>query len=228
VSALLLPPSIPTLSRELKPSTAPSTPWESPTGARANISAAPSPLIATTHDIHLTMLAGALLSVIAVVLSVIFATAASLSVPAIGFSTLSVVSMAGCIFFALPPLLRTQHRLGTGIGFWLITCLAFVIHAGSWTVAFCDLVFCGLAYTAVLFDNAPANSPQSAHDAHKSNGHIHAHEKHNHDREHKKHSALTAYLLKFCVPGSIMYNIMQEKDSRRIAYFGTSVCPESR
>jgi zinc transporter 5/7 len=43
---------------------------------------------------------------------------------------------------------------------------------------------------------------------------------HKHNHHHRDHSRLTGYLLRLTSPGSVIHSILQEKDSRRIAYFG--------
>jgi solute carrier family 30 (zinc transporter), member 5/7 len=45
---------------------------------------------------------------------------------------------------------------------------------------------------------------------------VHTH--HNHGAE-PRHSALTAFIMARCEPGSLVYSILSDKDSRRIAYF---------
>ncbi|KAF1984431.1 hypothetical protein K402DRAFT_455895 [Aulographum hederae CBS 113979] len=237
ISAFVLPPPISTLGRSeflgkrttssSTTSAVPSTPWDENRGAvRIRTPTLLSPLITSKQDTNLTLLAGLGLCALTVLISAISSTPSLVSYSSMTFSTLSIACVVGSVFAAQPQTLHTAQKVGTGIGFSLIALSALLVHPGARGVSFLEVFLSGLCYTAVLVDDpATSFSPvKHTHSHSKDHSHSHSHHQgHDHGKhgKHQEHSLLTAYVLKICTPGSILHNIMIEKDSRRIAYFGS-------
>jgi zinc transporter 5/7 len=216
-SILAIPPPLPTAG------------WSLMTGlrsintlsARASLPKPSSPLISTPEDALLTLLAGSLLGVIAVLYTLISPSSASISHHRLAFSALSAASVVLLIFFSLPSALRTHSKSGFALGSFLVAAFGVYEHPEAWQAWIVFPSICVLVFGAVSLDTGSAMFPtqSAAHPhSHSDSGHKHAlvHDHH----LHGNHSRLSAFLIARCIPGSIIHSILIEKDSRRIAYFG--------
>jgi zinc transporter 5/7 len=171
-------------------------------------------LISSIEESNLTILAGAVLATLTITSSLLLSTAPGLSITATCFTMASISSFSGLVFFAKPLQLISANKLGYAAGLALTAVFGIFYDFESWTTPIVSAALCSLAYFAVLFDISA--SPSSRHEHHEQeHGHQHAH-----GHASAKHSFLTAYILTFVTPGSIVDSIMRERDSRRIAYFG--------
>lgn len=179
-------------------------------GAAAR-SAAASPLTCSTHDINIALLTGALLGVVSIIASLLLSAPISLS--AIVFSSLSVGITVACIFVARPITLRSQRKVGLGLGCLLTASSAFLFSPSTWPGSVCNGGLSALAFISVLYDTASAG--QKSHD---DDDHVHTGHKHHH-HTNEAYSTFTKAIMSRCEPGSVVHGILSEKDSRRIAYF---------
>ena len=187
-----------------------------------------SRLVATPADVNVTLLAGLLMSMISIALSMTWSIAPSIGASAMIFSTLSVAAMSAAMLFGKPATLRSEFPTGLGLGCLLTACCAFLYSPSLWPGTVCNGGLSALSFLGVLFDNnntiTEDHAPQNIHTrtAHASHNHDHHH--HDHGLAHASpttHSALTAILLNRCEPGSLLHQILSEEDSRRILYFTT-------
>lgn len=185
------------------------SPWSQP---------ATSPLVSSIHDVNTTLIAGAVMSMITIVLSLIFATSPPVTLSAITFSTLSLGTSAAAILFARPSALRSPYKAGLGLGCFVIATCAFLFSPSLWPGTIFNGGLSGLSYFGVLYDTSSA----AAHRHDDEHVHEHAHNAHTHHHHHHadgSYSWFTKQLMQRCEPGSLIYGILSEKDSRRIAYF---------
>lgn len=199
------------------------TGYRSPAQAAGGGMSAASQLTASTGDVNITLLAGLLLSMITVMMSMIWSIAPSIKGSAMIFSTLSIAVASAAIFFAQPHLLRNTSQAGLGLGCGLTACCAFLYSPSLWPGTICNGGLSALSFLGLLYDtNANDGDSLSGHD------HDHAHTHHSHSHDHHAYGAVagsascstfTKLLLNRCAPGSLLHGILSEKDSRRIAYF---------
>ncbi|KAF2807713.1 cation efflux protein [Mytilinidion resinicola] len=218
LSILTIPPPFPTTGWSLLTKFK-GAPTSSTSGAgapsipRLSLAKPVSPLVSSPEDTHLTLLAGLILSGITMISAIALSAAPSISFPAITFSTLSVASATGLVFFSVPSSLRTQRKPGVALGCILIAAFGYLQSSGIWRRSPYIAAFCTLCYAAVTFDTTASVIPHDA--GHHDHDHKH---QHNHPL-HGNHSRITGILLRKCTPGSILRSILMERDSRRIAYF---------
>jgi zinc transporter 5/7 len=214
-SIFALPPPLPTAGSSLM------TGFRGATDSisRLSLPKPSSPLVSTSEDTLLTLVAGALLTVVTVLYSIVSSSSPSITNHAIAFSTLSVASAAALIFVSLPSALRTQKKLGLALGCTLTATFGIFEHLDSWQACVFFPFASFLTFGAVSLDTGSALAqPHSHGHTHQHSGHKHSH---SHDHHlHGNHSRLSAFIIARCTPGSIFHSIMVEKDSRRIAYFG--------
>jgi zinc transporter 5/7 len=123
-----------------------------------------------------------------------------------------LASIAGLFFFSQYIASPASGKPGVATGL-AITALFGLIHRhATLTIPTIFGALCALGYIATHLDGLKTSTYESAH--HKD------HHDHSHSHTPISHSRLTAYLLSFCAPGSIVDTILRERDSRRIAYFG--------
>lgn len=190
-------------------------------------SGAISRLVATPADINVTLLAGLFLSMMSIAMSMIWSIAPSIGASAMIFSTLSVAAMSATILFGNPAALHSEFQAGLGLGCVFTACCAFLYSPSLWPGTICNggltaLSFLGVLYdcNTVLEDNIPQNVQLMATHVH------HSHDHHLHDHgltstSPNAHSKFTALILNRCEPGSLLHQILNERDSRRILYFTT-------
>jgi zinc transporter 5/7 len=211
MSAFAVPLPAAKLGRPSSATDTPTSSQASPAASRTG-SATASPLISSTDEANLTLSAGVVLTIVTITASLLLSTAPGLSIIAIVCSTASLASLSALIFFAQPLYLQSDNKLGVAAGLALTALFGCFYISDSWTIPFVYEALCILAYMAALFDGSASSYSRS--ELHKKEHH------HTHNHSPIKHSILTAYILTFCIPGSVLDTIMRERDSRRIAYFG--------
>jgi zinc transporter 5/7 len=190
-------------------------------GGRASLPKPASFLISSFESQVLTLASGLVLTVVAILYSLVSFSSPSLSHSAIGYSTLSIASATALVYLSLPASLRSQKNLGLALG-----CL-FVIIVDTWRHYYLPIDFTWFTLPmisiglvgAVAFDTRPSTAHSHDHGhSHAAHGHSHGQPQDHH--LHGNHSRLSAFLIARATPGSILHSILIEKDSRRIAYFG--------
>lgn len=161
-----------------------------------------------SQDIHLSLISGGLLGVITIICSSLVSIAPTLSSAALAFSTLSIASAAGSAVFMMPSAIQGQSKMNIIAGCLLIALVQAVQWSESWSALILPFAISG----AIIMDKRSSEHAH-AHHNHKKDGHHHDH------HAHSNHSRLTKFLLDKFEPGSIVYEILVESDSRRIAYF---------
>jgi len=222
-SVLLLSPPLPILSavprsRSSSKASTPSSesaPWLKSTKRPFAVSI----LAASPSNANITLIAGVALSLFTAGVSMWLAISPShYSKGAIMFGALSIVAMAAATIFAEPHLIRSQHKTGFGLGCLVTASCAFLYSPSLWPGTISNGGLSALSFLAVLHDTN-ASRKQQNHDHH-----IHEHAPSVHARQHAHasdgpYSGFTRFMMNRCEPGSLVYGILSEKDSRRIAYF---------
>lgn len=181
-----------------------------------------SPLISTPQSGIQTFVAGGVLLVSTLTVSFFFPTALKLTYPAILLSTLTISSTAALAFFAQPPTLQSGTKLGVAAGCATVVIFDCIHHwSSSWKIPIICSIWPTWAYLAAFFDTVDITSFKIFSHDHHDHGYTHAshHTSHTSHFDPTKNSRLTAFLLSFTSPGSIMHTILIERDSRRIFYF---------
>lgn len=214
-SVLFISPPLPSLGMPISSgqhsnSVTPTTPL---TGRSPWNRAATSSLVSSANDVNLTIATGLAMSVCTVLASVLLATTPPTTTLAITFTALSLASSVAAILFTQPSALRSQHKTGLGISCFTFAVFAFLFSPSLWPGTIFNGGLAALSYFGVLYDTSLA----TVHQHHDDHSHDHAHNTHKHSEG--TYSGVTRYLIENCEPGSLMYGILSEKDSRRIAYF---------
>lgn len=221
ISILFVPPPFPlqksrssSTSRSASPvSKLLSTQWESRTAAKA----APeppftiSPLVATTRDVDLTLVAGVIvgaLSCIAFFLSGRYSH--PLSFIDLGCGCLSACTAALSFLFIKPHSMRQNRGFGLLVGALFSAGLLAFLQGDQWASIIFRGFFACLSFAATTLDmnSLTSTSLQSEHH----------HESHLHTT-HRGHSRLSAILIRAFQNWPLIHSILAEKDSRRIFYF---------
>jgi len=177
-------------------------------------------LTRSVGDVNVTLAAGAGLAVFTGV--ALFATRAfiSLSASSLAFGACTIASMVLAISLAVPTSLDSQSKAGLALGCLSTASCSFLFSPSLWPGTVCNGGLSALAFLSVLYDT---NSDQAHKHHHEHHDREHTHRVHtdHHQHEHKEetYSALTKHIMARCEPGSLVYSILSEKDSRRIAYF---------
>ena len=168
---------------------------------------------------------GAVLALLTVLISTFQARAPVVSGLSLFLITISIAFMAGAVSFAEPWALRGRSKAGLAFGCVFTAGSSFLFSPTVWPGTMCNAALSALSYLGVLYDN------QIYVDLRMKDAKLEDHEKsqkqshyghHGHDHGHiitAESSALTKALLGRCKPDSLLYGILSEKDSRRIAYF---------
>ena len=168
-----------------------------------------SPLIGTFQATNITLGCGALLAVGTVIASSILTLAPPVSSVALVFTTLAISATAAAIFFAEPEVFKPNGIIGVSAGCASVALSEIIQPARARLFVLGSL----LTVAAVVVDKRSL----------ASGGAEHAHNARRHNHAKKDYSKLTRFLLTKFEPGSIVHDILVEKDSRRIAYFGRCV-----
>nr|POF13456.1 hypothetical protein CFP56_02479 [Quercus suber] len=223
-SIILLHPPLPavaiaTTSRATsRPATAlaVTSPWNS---------SATSPLVSSSRDQDITLLAGVVMSLVTLGMSILWSSRIFELGPAMVLSILAVLTMSGAILFSTPSSIRSKHKTGMAMACLLSASVAFLFSPELWPGTIFNGGLSALSFIGVLYDTNGVELPRS-HDEHAHEHSIdhHTHNDHQHQHEHvESYSAFTKFMIGFCRPGSLAHGILCEKDSRRIAYFTTYV-----
>lgn len=217
ISILLVAPPLPTAGWSISTS---ARNEDSYVGGRASLPKPASLLVSSFENQVLTLASGLLLTVLAILYSLVSFSSPSLSHSAIGFSTLSIASVTALVYLSLPASLRSQRNLGLALGCLFVIIADAVRHYylpkdfTSYTLPIASIGLVG----AVMFDTRPSTTHSHSHGhSHAAHGHAHSHHDHH---LHGNRSRLSDFLIARTTPGSILHSILIEKDSRRIAYFG--------
>ncbi|KAK6430314.1 putative zinc transporter msc2 [Oleoguttula sp. CCFEE 5521] len=174
-----------------------------------------SSLIRGPGPTNVTVIAGLMMSVITIGLSLVLSRSPSISPPAIVLSTLAIAAMAAATIFVQPSAMRTQLKLPIALGCALVALAALMFPTSSWYMTILNTAVPLVVFAAISFDTSRAND---------THAHDHAHNTHAHSHSHKAipsgdYSIFTKLAIARCTPGGLMHGILLEKDSRRIAYF---------
>jgi len=225
-SVVLLHPPLPTasaasasVSRSSSKASTPtsgSAPWSK--GMRE--SGPVSTLAASPGDANMTLVAGAVLSLVTIAASMwLDVTPSHYSIHALVIGALSVAAMAAAVLFTKPYTIRSQHKAGLGLGCLITASCAFLYSPSIWPGTVCNGGLCALSFLSVLYDtNASVEQKNHEIDVHEHAHNTYTHHHHSETPE-GSHSVFTKFMLDRCQPGSLFYGILSEKDSRRIAYF---------
>lgn len=213
LSAFILPPPLPSWA-------AGSTQGDY-SGTQASSSAS-SDLTRSAKDVNATILTGILLSLVSIGISMIWNTSPSLKTSAMTFSTLSIAAMSASILFSQPHLLNiSSTKAGLGTGYLLTASCAFLYSPSVWPGTVLNGGLSALSFLGVLYDTTNEGHGHVHEHAHTGHSHHHHHQHRHAKPEGGDSSNFTKYLIGKCEPGSLVYSILAEKDSRRIAYFTT-------
>jgi zinc transporter 5/7 len=215
-SAFAVPPPVPYLDRLLgrhmpiiavSEASTPVVPTPPATPRPSGSSRSETP-VSRLADANVSIIAGLILAGITAASSYRFSIPLNLSPIHLGFSLLALATIAGLTFFALPVTIGSKGKPGLVAGLFLTGIFAFVQTNGIYGLTMTPFVFgafCVASYFVALQSSAP------------DFGHFKESKRPRHG--HSDHSMLTAYLLSYCAPGSMLDTILSERDSRRIAYF---------
>jgi zinc transporter 5/7 len=213
-SASAIPPPIPYLDRLLgrympiiTTASAISTPVVPTPPATPRPSGSPrkDAPVSKLADANASIISGSILAIATAGASFFFRIPLNLSPIHAGFSVLSLATIAGLTFFALPITIGSKGKPGLASSLLITGVFAFIqtneIY-GFTLIPFFFAAFCIASYFVALQYSAP------------DFGHFRESK-----RRKRDHSIFTAYLLSYCAPGSMLDTILSERDSRRIAYF---------
>jgi zinc transporter 5/7 len=122
--------------------------------------------------------------------------------------------MASTIVFSQPSTLRSQGKSGLAIGCLTTASFSFLFSPSLLPGTIVNGGLSALSFLGVLYDTNGTLTQLHIHDDHD-----HAHNVHAHHRKEGRYSAFTKFVISFFEPDSLIYSILSEKDSRRIAYF---------
>lgn len=221
VSVLVLPLPFASLASQGSRSASRASSPHTSTSSWSRIQAA-SPLTASTTDVNTTIASGVAATLITILLSIFWAKAPPTHGLAMFFSTLTIATMSAAILFAQPHRLRTVFQAGLGAGCLLTASCAFLYSPTIWPGTFINGGLSALSYLGVLYDTRSADDDSELshdHHVHHDHSHHHDHAQDRHQPVEANQSVLTKFIINHCTPGSLLYGILSDKDSRRIAYF---------
>jgi zinc transporter 5/7 len=194
-----------------------------PSSARFSSSTSRSTLVRSASDVDLSLVAGALIAVATALAAWSTSSLDFLSPSSLLLAIMTVASMALAVIFSTPAELANQGGAGLALGCLTTASCSFLYSPSLWPGTVCNGGLSALAFLSVLYDNNTEKQHRHHHDHH---GHDHTHNAHTHHQHRTEggYSALTKFILARCEPGSLVYSILAEKDSRRIAYFTMYVC----
>lgn len=171
-----------------------------------------SPLLSSTEIGVQVFLAGSMMLTITIIASITFSTALPLSYNTLLLFCSTIASAAGLTYFGQPSTLQTHGKFGVAAGCAVVVVFDCIHHWSSWKIPIICSIWPSWAYLAALFDSVDITTFKF-HDRDERLQPLAPHGDHAHP------SKLTTFLLSFTTPGSIMHNILIERDSRRIFYF---------
>lgn len=226
LSILFLPPPFPSVKSKNSPtssfsatSTSPASRvlaahWESRSQAKPTPISQPivSPLLSTSRDIDLTLVAGLTLGVLTCIIFVFTSSAGALSYTDVGFGFLAACAAALSFLLAQPHTIRQNSSLGLIIGSVLFLALMAGLRSDSWSHILYQGLFISVSFTAIKLDTLlPASKP--------SHSERHTLHQHHHTNQEGQPSRFSEMLLRSCQHWPLLHSILAEKDSRRIFYF---------
>ena len=187
-----------------------------------------APLISTSQDINLTIVAGLVLGILTFFLSMLGTPLRFVTFTNFILYGSSITAAAALYTFSRPVSMLSQNKVGLAIG--LCTCVAFGFNF-EYTTRNGTFALTGLAaagYIAAHLDNRSLRSlfkSKKTHDhdhdhdrGHKHDHHNHHHH-HHHGHSHRTGSKFTQFLLNHTEDHPLLHGILMEKESRRIVYF---------
>lgn len=200
-------------------SAVPATPWENPpiVTISHSSSARLSPLISTAQDTNLTLLTGAISSILLVSTSILSSTHIH---PGTAFQWMwflsTIVGGATALVVSQPTTLCANRKLGFLVGSALLLFISNVFSTSTWTLCAFQAILAGISYFGVQLDDNSYSSLGMSKRDHQH--HPHVFEPHASRRELNP-SKLTLFLLSLFHRWPLVHGILVEKDSRRIFYF---------
>ncbi|MCJ1439210.1 putative zinc transporter msc2 [Xylographa pallens] len=190
------------------------TPWDTPNRRAKSLTGprAPSPLISTTKDTNLTLVAGLLTALpCAAWLLSNFSTTTPIAIMPLAIGIIICVLSALSFTFAYPRSLMTEKKLGSAVGLVLPIVLQEMVKVQSWLMFAFQGVAAGLFWFALNIDTLAAQPIPYTTSPHT----------HHHVSKVAKgpHSRFTGLLLSTLRDWPLLHSILVEKDSRRIFYF---------
>ncbi|KAL1966170.1 hypothetical protein VTN77DRAFT_4722 [Rasamsonia byssochlamydoides] len=159
------------------------------------------PLVASAEDIQLTLVSGALLAALTVLLSPFSGAQYAFGVMGFLWTLVTAACFTVSLTLSSPSSLRTRQKIGHVAASVLVILFSAVPHAeSSRLLCLTWVVVAVLSYFAAIFDD-----------------HKHGHASHGHSEAEL--STVTKFLLKRGESYPILYSILKEDDSRRIFYF---------
>lgn len=223
ISILFIPPPFPlqkfrssSTSRSASPvSKLLSTQWESRTAAKAVLelpSSLVSPLVSTTRDVNLTLVAGAIMGALScIVFSLSGKYYHPLSFIDLGFGCLSACTAALSFLFIKPHSIRQNRGFGLLIGSLSSVGLLAFVQGDQWTSFIFQGFFACLSFAATTLDMSLLTSTSLHSEQHHHESLLHA--------TRRGHSRLSGILIRAFQNWPLIHSILVEKDSRRIFYF---------
>lgn len=181
-----------------------------PGGEKVPIVSSLPDFIATRAAADLTVAAGAVLLVLVLSSCVLLGSIPQLSGISLFVFALTAVTSVLVMFFARTDALQSRKKLGLAVGSTLSAGFLAMLNLPTLTLLLVNLGLMTLFAMAAVYD-----SPTTALTSASDNTTVHTGHKHHHG----KVSFLTTFLLSRVNRGSLIYDILSEKDSRRIAYF---------
>lgn len=222
ISILFIPPPFPlqkyrssSTSRSASPvSKLLSTQWESRTAAKP----APeppsmiSPLVSTTRDVDLTLVAGVIVGALSCVTFFLSGRYSHpLSFIDLGFGCLSAGTAALSFLFIKPQSIRQNRGFGLLIGALSSVGFLAFIQGDQWTSIIFRSFFACLTFAATTLDMNLLTSTSIQSEQHHHESHLHT--------THRGHSRLSGIFIRAFQNWPLVHSILAEKDSRRIFYF---------
>ena len=176
-------------------------------------------LTRSTEDVNLTLISGLLLAICTAVIALFTPIPTPITNLTLVLAGLTIASMSASITISSPAALNTPAKTGLALGCLTTASCSFLFSPTLWPGTICNGGLSALAFLGVLYDT----NTDSVH-GHSHDSHGHGHHRPTHMLKRTKtgtetHSALTKLLMARCEPGSLLYTILSERDSRRIAYF---------
>ena len=221
ISILFIPPPFPlqkswssSTSRSASPvSKLLSTQWESRTAAKP-VPEPPSmisPLVSTTRDVDLTLVAGVIVGVLSCITFFLSGRYSHpLSLIDLGFGCLSACTAAVSFLFIKPHSIRQNRGFGLLIGALSSIGLLAFLQGDQWTSIIFRGFFACLSFAATTLDMNLLTST-SLSSEHHHGSHLHT--------THRGNSRLSGILIRAFQNWPLIHSILVEKDSRRIFYF---------
>jgi len=191
------------------------------TGGTKSSSTAVSPLVSSASNATNTLTAGLASALITVGASMILSSTPSLDITAITCSTITMATAAGLVLYGQANALQSTYKIGLAMGCLVAAATSFLFSPNIWPGSVANGGLAAVAFFGTLYDS-PASTAEHSHDRHDHVHAGHSHHKHHHHAPSDV-SRFTAFLISNVKQGGLVYDVLCERDSRRIAYFTWSV-----